>query len=272
MSGFDANDFQGGIQPGSPDGNAGGNPPTDPNAPAGAAPGGDGQQPPADREGWIPRNRFDEVNSQYQRTREDNARLQAQIQERENLARTMLGQPAQAQEDPFTTRVREQLLQVFPQLKMLVDLAPHLEKLPQVLPQHEAQQDAFYQQLGTQHMSALTSAAATLYGVEKLSDPQRSFLSQQFIGWLGNDQARQRRYMAGDTSVTADFMQEFQAVMLDPIRRSALTQQQNRAGLVGRLPSRGPATAPIPGSRPPQITNEEDRHEAAFNALIASQG
>ena len=59
MSGFDANDFQGGIQPGSPDGTGGGNPTTDPNAPAGAAPGGDGQQPPADREGWIPRDRFD---------------------------------------------------------------------------------------------------------------------------------------------------------------------------------------------------------------------
>lgn len=272
MSGFDANDFQGGIQPGSPDGTGGGNPTTDPNAPAGAAPGGDGQQPPADREGWIPRDRFDEVNTQTARLREENARLQAQIQERENLARTMLGQPPTQPEDPFTTRVREQLLQVFPQLKMLVDLAPHLQRLPEVLPQTEAQQEAFYAQLGQQHIGALTSAAAKLYGVEKLADGQRKFLTDNFVSWLGGDQARQRRYMSGDTSVAADFLTEFQAAMLDPIRRSALTQQQQRAGLVGRLPSRGPATAPIPGSRPPQIQTEDDRHEAAFNALVNSQG
>lgn len=268
MSGFDANDFTGGIPSGSPTDNGGGNPTTDPNAPAGAAPGGDGNQPPSDREGWIPRDRFDEVNGRYSTLREENARLQAQIQERENLARTMLGQSPQQPEDPFTTRVREQLLQVFPQLRMLVDLAPQLQRLPDVLPQAEAQQEAFYAQLGQQHMASLTGAAAKLYGVEKLSDGQKRFLSDNFVSWLGQDAARQKRYMTGDTSIGTDFLTEFQAAMLDPIRRSALSQQQQRAGLVSRLPSRGPATAPIPGSRPPQITTEEDRHEAAFNALM----
>lgn len=273
MSGFDADDFQGGIQPGSPDGTGGGNPTTDPNAPAGAAPGGDGsqQQPPPDREGWIPRTRFDEVNGHFQRLREENARLQAQVQERENLGRALLGQQPQSQDDPFTQRVREQLLQVFPQLKMLIDLAPHLQRLPDVLPQTEAQQEAFYAQLGQQHMAALSSAAAKLYGVEKLADGQRRFLTDNFVSWLGADQTRQRRYLSGDTSVGSEFLTEFQTAMLDPIRRSALATQQQRAGLVSRLPARGPATAPIPGSRPPELKTEEDRHEAAFNALMNMQ-
>jgi hypothetical protein len=270
MSGFDSQDFQGGIQPGSPDGNAGGNPPADPNAPAGAGSGGDGNQPPADREGWIPRARFDEVNSQTQQLREQIAQLTARDQERQTIGRQLLGQPAGPPEDPTITRLREQLIQVFPELASLRDLQPHLARLPDLIPQTEAQQNAYYQQLGLTHMSALEKVAAPLYGAEKLTDGQKSFLGNQFVQWLGTDKTRQQRYMSGDTSITSEFMTAYQADMLDPFRRHVLAGQQNRAGLVGRLPSRGPATAPIPGARPPQPATEEDRHEAAFAAFVAA--
>jgi hypothetical protein len=269
MTQFDADDFDGGIQSGTPP-DTSGTPPTDPNAPAGAGTGGDGQQQ-QEREGWIPRTRFDEVNGSLSQLRAENARLQALNEQRENIGRQLLGQPPAAPEDPYAARVKEQFFQLFPEMKEVLALLPHLKRVPDVMPQAEAQSEAFYSHLGTQHMGHLTTAAAAIYG-EKLSPDQRSYLSEQFMGYLSKDKALQQRYLAGDPALASEFMQKYQAAMLDPVRRSALADQQRRANLVGRLPSRGPATAPIPGVKPPEIKTEDDRHEAAFNALVNSQG
>lgn len=268
MTQFNADDFEGGIQPGSPDGSN--TPPTDPNAPTGAASGGDGQQ--QEREGWIPRTRFDEVNGSLAQLRAENERLSALNTQRENIGRSLLGQPpAGPPEDPYAARVKEQFFTLFPEMKEILALMPHLKRIPDVMPQAEAQSEAFYSQLGTQHIGHLTAAAAATYG-EKLSADQRSWLSEQFIGFVSKDKALQQRYLSGDPTLAPEFMQKYQAAMLDPVRRNALADQQRRANLVGRLPSRGPATAPIPGVKPPEMKTEDDRHEAAFAALVASQG
>lgn len=246
---------QGGT-PDSPDGTQ--QDPT-PQTPSGAAPGGDGEQT-REREGYIPRARFDEVNGRLQATNQQLRTLEQRMQQVGNLFTGQDGQPV----DPNTERLRSQLFQLVPGLKELVEKREDLLRAAQVAPGVEGHMDAYWQARGTQARSELTTKLQTLYG----PTPDKTVVGHAvntFMSWLEGDAQLQGRYVHGDPALIGEFWNWYEGTILGPVRRQSHVQLQQRGDRVNRLPSRGPATPPPGPVERQKPKNADELWDQAFD-------
>jgi hypothetical protein len=227
-------------------------------APGGANPAGGAGAPnsqytyPEDRSTWIPKSRFDEA-------------VARERQEVERIRQVALGITPREPQDPRRAEAREALLEVFPELRQMIDQMPQLATSQQ---RAEAR-------VVNQTLSTIYSEAATILGVEKVNPFQESVLAQSFLGYLQATPEMARRFDMGDPRVVQEFLSEYRKNFLDPARRSGQApnapQGGNRppiGGNRGNLPPSPQPSGVIPGGggNGQQPTGDQ-RLSGAFAAL-----
>lgn len=234
-------DLQGGT-PGSPAGTEPDPSSQQQQAPPGAGSGDDGIQPhqQADRERYIPRERFDEVNGQLRQTRQELQQLAERFSQVGNIFTGGQGGPGG---DPQTQRLRSQLFQLVPGLEQLVEQRESLLRAAQVAPSTEQHMDAYWHARGQQTRNDLRTQLQAVYG-EKPDDAVIQHTTTSYLGWLEADKARAARYVNGDPSLVGEFWQWYDGTVLAPVRRQNQVRQLQHGDRLNRLPSRGPASPP----------------------------
>lgn len=248
-------DLQGGI-PGSP---AGDGQDATPPSPSGAESGG-GAPPLRDREPSIPRERFDEVNGQLQAARQQLQALEGRFQQVGNIFTGSDGQPA----DPRAEALRQQLFQLVPGLKDLVDKRDDLMRAATVAPGAEQHMDAYWHSRGQQVRGELGEKLKGLYG----DKPDQSIVTHvvnTFTSWLEGSPQLQGRYVHGDQALIGEFWTWYEGTILAPVRRQNTVQQMQRGDRVSRLPSRGPATPPPAPAERQKPKNADELWDQAFD-------
>jgi|PlaIllAssembly_1097288.scaffolds.fasta_scaffold03983_2 hypothetical protein len=271
---FDGYDPQPGAQSDSPTGTQ-----QDPSSqtqpsPAGAETGESAGQPGND--GMIPRHRFQEVieaRRQWEQSArqiwEQNQQLQRELQELRGGRQQ--GQ-AQAPVDENAKRIREQLLEVVPELKQMLELAGRADELrsaAEMVPTVRQMEAQVYDNLGAQAVRTLDTAInATFKGIQLENEDRRAF-HVAFIDYLDNVPQARQRYMSGDMSIATEWWANRQKRMFDPFRRQATVNPRESAQRVSRLPKAGPGTQTLGQGGPGKPKTEDELHEAAFDALMS---
>lgn len=247
-------------QDGNPGGSSDPTPQPDPAAPAGAASGGDPGREQADRERYIPRERFDEVNGQLGATRRQLAQLEQRFSSMgDMLAGRTPGQPA----DPRHEALRQQMFQLMPELKEFMDNREAILRAGNLAGTSEEHINAYWQNHGQTMASELKGAMAPVFG-DKPSDETVGIVLNSFMGWLEQDAGRQQRYVRGDKALVGDFWQWYDGAVLQPARRTQNVSLLQRGQRLAQLPSRGPANQPINPERP-KPKNADDLWDQAFD-------
>lgn len=257
----------GGNQP--PAGESGANPgsvtpPPAGQPPAGAAPAGGGQpganEPPAGRFDEL-NGRFTALEQKFGQTEAENRRLKQVIAQLSGIEPPK--NPA-APPDPRLERMKGVLLQIFPELANLSQLAQHTHQTSQ---EREREQNAF--------------AVRTLKGVFDHAAPQllgegktakdlpkhvQIWLKDSFITWVTSDPAREERYDQGDTAgMAAEFWNDYNAAMRATSVRVQNAGEQQRGQRRANLPQQGSSAAPV-GTPPPNLNlkDEDAVHKAGW--------
>jgi hypothetical protein len=242
-------------------------------SPSGASTGEPGQaQPP---EGYIPRHRFQEVieaRRQWEQSArqfyEQNQQLQRELQE---IRRQSQG-PAQPA-DENAKRIREQIFELVPELKQVVEqLIPRADALQQAAESAPAVQELqrqIYDNLGAQAVRTLDAAINDTFKGIQLSNDDRRFIHVAFIDYLDQVPEARQRYMSGDMSIASEWWAQRRKSMFDPFRRQGVMAPREQAARVARLPRTGPATQTLGTGGPPKPKTEDELHDAAFDALMA---
>lgn len=248
-----------------------------PSSQAGAESGeSDGQA----SEGAIPRHRFQEVIEQRRQWEasarqiwEQNQQLQRELQELRVGSQRQAG--PQAPVDENARRIREQLLEVVPELKQILDLAGRADELraaAEVVPAVRQMEQQVYDNLGAQAVRTLDQAInATFKGIQLDNEDRRAF-HVAFIDYLDNVPTARQRYMSGDMAVATEWWNNRQKRMFDPFRRQATVNPREQAQRVSRLPKPGAGTQSYGTGGAPKPKTEDELHEAAYEALVARMG
>lgn len=238
----------------------------------------------------VPKYRLDETIGARDREKALRETAEAEIV---RLRAQLAAPPAQippaapappAEPDPQIEAVKARLLEVFPELKHLKDLADlagqkgNLLATTEAIARYEQAEQAFYDrhtesQLGSLHKLAAEHVIGTGKAAADLPEEVREVLTQRFAAWVAKDPARSARYNALDQSLVGEYWPIFRAAMFDPVRRAAsvsdLAANDNRPALpVGG--SQAMPVAPAP-PKPPAASDDEDAiHGRAWQQLQAA--
>lgn len=232
----------------------------------GAVSGEEGGRAQADRERYIPRERFDEVNGQLRQTRAELQRLSEQFSQVGNIFTG--GRPSG---DPQAERLRQQLFALVPGLQDLVEQRESLLRAAQVAPSAESHMDAYWQARGQQTRNDLRAQIQSVYG-EKPDDAVVQHTMSSYVSWLEADQSRTSRYVHGDPSLIGEFWQWYDATILAPVRRQNQVRLQERGQRLNRLPSRGPASPPPAPAARQKPANSDELWDQAFDRFAQETG
>jgi hypothetical protein len=214
----------------------------------------------------LPKYRFDEINTRYERSEQRVSQLMQIIADL-RAAKPVAG-PAAPQEpetiDEDAQRIRAQLLRVYPELKMLEEfkrLVPHLpqlETVAQQAPEQARERAAYYTQLADTTLGAATKAVFEAMGMKdvKPDSPWNQIVRERFSAWVSADEGRSSRYSAQDRDLVTEFSTWFQTAVVDPARAQARVQQRREA--VARLPVGGKSSDPASASPPKPSSDDED--------------
>jgi hypothetical protein len=243
-----------GVTPSSPSGT--GTPPTSPTPPTSASAGASG--PPNNNGEWIPRTRLNEVTD---RARQIISQLQYELQ----TARTP--KPPAEEPDQESEQIKAQFFKLFPQAQKLFQLPPdHLEALIGAAPGFQAQTEHYWTTVGHHYLRQLEQSMHKVYGGQP-DVKARRWIESAFIDWVQNDDQAKARYINQDPNLVAEFWQSVESLMLEPVRRSAIANEQRRADRRSRLPIPGVGTQAL-GKGPQKPPKDEDElHERAFEAF-----
>lgn len=210
----------------------------------------------------VPSYRLREATERY-RALEQYAK---QLQER--VERFSAPQPRQQpQDDPQTAAIRDQFKKLFPNLSQFEELDPsQLKELLASAPQQKQQWEQHWSNIGQNTLRTLHSKVTEVYG-EKVDPVTRGVFESAFISWVERDPQARERYFGQDPQLVEDFWKRTTAAVLDPVRRSASAQVAQRVDRAQRLPSVPRSTNAIGTPRPPKPKNEDEMHDAAWNAL-----
>lgn len=221
------------------------------------------------------------TQQQYDELRARNEELERQFRESQShsvymrrvlsaaLGRDIPG-PAQppTEEERRNGAIRERLLQVFPELKQITDLAKARET-------DEAERNRQADAHAKRHINgALNHVAEQMLGAGKtmkdLSPRQQRWMQDAFISWVEADEQRIADYEAGTVDYKA-FWSDYHREMRADSARATAAVIEDRAGRVAALPSGGPSSAPV-GTPPPDLNmlDEDAVHKAAWRN--ATQG
>jgi hypothetical protein len=251
-------------------------------APPPAPPAGQPAQPRQD----LPDYRQRQIQEREQREH-FNAAVNAAVQ---TQLRTMLGpalgltdQPQQATLTPRQQAARTALLELMPELKDLLPLAPRAKDVlgaTDSASRFSRDEDARWKVVANRTLDTVyTGVAKALLGSDKtvqdLDDELKDDLLTQFAQWIERDQSGTRvyRYEAQDPALVTEFLQRFTAKYLDPVRRAAAVRVTTRGTQAARQPIQGPGTPPPP-AQPPKVDlqNEDETHGRAWAVLQQLRG
>lgn len=254
---------------------AGGTPPAQP--PAAATPPAPTGGAPASPEGGevIPKHRLDETIAERDRARAEGAAKDRQIAEL--TARLQAGgtppaappAPAAPTISPEDQRVRERLLQVFPELKAVLEAQDLLARKDDLLgvvgdagrwrQNEQAITDQFVQ---TSVDTVFDKVAAFTLGEGKSGKDLNPLVQQSVVAafsrFVASDQVRAARYERHDLTLVDEFWTAYKAAVYDPVRRDANAQLLERAGNPPAVPQGGSTTPPVPPAPKPADNNDED--------------
>lgn len=237
----------------------------DPETQAGASSG----DPEAADGAFIPKHRLDEVIAQRRQWEQSARQLWEQNQEYQRQLQQAQQSASQPKPDENAKRIREQLLDVMPELKGILDLAQNADQLraaAQMAPNVQELQTQFFNNMGAQAMRTLNAAIDETFKGMKVPDATRRGFHVAFIDYLDQVPEAQQRYMQGDMSIAQEWWSAWQKGLLDPFRRGAAVNAQQVAGRVRRLPRPGAGTQSLGTGGPPKPKSEDELHEAAFEA------
>jgi hypothetical protein len=190
--------------------------------------------------GWVPKHRFDEVNTQAGRTRQ----LEADVAERDRKIAALAGvTPA----DPNSQKA-EQIKEAFFNLpgmavfKKIASLSEEqidaLLEVPEHVEQTSQAEARAWQRHGNQQIEYIGEKVSEALGVEKPDADQLDDLRVNFKSWLSRtvkkeidmtgDSATLRRYEEGDKKLLDEYVTSYTKRWVEPARRTATATQMNR--------------------------------------------
>jgi hypothetical protein len=264
-----------GIDPGAPasgDSAAG-------SSPAGTSPeptDGQGDRQSADGgRGWIPPHRFSEVTSANRRLQQENEQLKQRFSSMEGEfgrlrsgLSSALGQEPGQQVDPQVARIREQMLQVFPELKQVIERSKDLEGVLESYPSVQSHMTATTEQLARTAFATLGESLKPHYADPTTGeiDPLAARIFQQgFIDYLQSDPKAYARYVRGDQALVGEWFGRVENALIGRVRRNALAGVQHRGSMIAALPRVGQSTSVVPSQAPPKPKSVDEAIEAAWN-------
>ncbi len=271
---FDPNDPGGAPAPAAPSSPAapGGNvsAPT-PGASAVGTPAAPAVQPQAptgfnykeDRSNWVPSHVVRQATEKHRQIEQQLA------YERQRVAALSGVQMPAAPRNPEHDAIRNQLLEVMPELKEYLDMKDKLKGFadgydPKVIESIRESQTQSWAAQGNQTLRTLTDKIKAAYGGAELPAKQLKRIASAFVTEVGEDPELRARYESGDTSLVDEFVADFTGGVLTPFQRQAAVVQQNTRGIAARLP-RGGGSSAVVGARPATLKpTDPGFHEAAF--------
>lgn len=236
----------------------------DPNTPAGAAAGGDQGSGQRDRERYIPRERFDEVNGHLQTTRQQLQQLEQRFSSMGDMlaGRQPGGQPA----DPRREQIRNQLFELIPEFREFIDNREAILRAGNLAGTNEEHINAYWSHHGQTMASEIKAKMQPIFG-DKPSDESVSAVLQNFTWWLEQDKPRQERYVRGDKALIGDFWTWYEGAILQPARRTNNVSLLQRGQRLAQLPSRGPAHQPV-NPAAPKPKNADELWDQAYDRFV----
>lgn len=228
-----------------------------------------------DRSNWIPKHRFDEVNTQAARARE----LEQQLEQERQRVRALSGvEPT----DPNAQRA-EQVREAFFNLpgmgifRKLAELNEEqidsLLQVPDQVQQTQAQQMAGWQRHADEQIGYVADSIADAMGVEALDDDQKTDVRTQFTAWLKRtvngelrsqgQSATLQRYEAGDKKLLDEFATAYSKRWVQPGQRANASRIVNRQRAVPN--SGGGRTVVSSVNRPAKFNSLDERLDFAVN-------
>lgn len=182
-------------------------------------------------------------------------------------------------------QIQEEMLAIFPHLKLLDRLAKdlfgneeagygQLMQMVQSAPVMARQQQEHWDGVADRFCTAATGAVAKLYGLDKLSDEQAEDVEELFIRWVKSpkDKNRLTRYSRQDETLVAEFGKYYEANYIAPHRRREDAGEAARDERRRRLPQGGQGRGPVGTPKPKVDLNNEDAvHDSAWKRLQAAQ-
>lgn len=225
-----------------------------------------------DRSNWIPKSRFDEINTRGQQTNAQLLTTQQELASERKRVQALAGVTPQDPNEQNAEKVRNAFYEMFPAFKHFAKLSD--EQIQQLVSTPDRMQDISqaeqrrWQQHGNQQVAAISEQVADALGMDKLSPRQESTLRTSFTAWLkstagaefqasnGQGSDTLRRYEDGDSTVIESFVKEYVADFITPARRQATAQTINRNRPVPNSGGRSQVTSP---ARPETFKDLDER-------------
>jgi hypothetical protein len=186
--------------------------------------------------------------------------------------------------DPKTVRLRETLFNIVPELKELVEKvhpkAKELLGLAEQAPEWGQSTRAYWQGVATRTIDRVYDGVAKMLlgpdkGAKDCDAEMRADLQDAFVRWVERDRTGQRvyRYEQQDAALVEEFLQGFSARYVDPARRGAAVNLQQRGQRAAQLPQGGGGQMPRP-AEPPKVDNldEDAVHGRAWEVFQQLRG
>lgn len=280
------NPADGGAGGGAPasGGSGGGTPPAAPaqgggapagGTPAAAAPTGGGTSAftyPEDRSRWVPPYRLEEQNRRYQELERRYGGLEGRV-------RALMG--LEQPQDPRGAEIRAALMQVMPELGMLLDPrnGSQLQRVLELAQSGQLDNLLSSDSAGwSRHAFQMTNSAVDAYakavGVPADKLPQRALtkLASELKGFIEEDGSGQRlqRYEAGDPRLIGEFIEDLTGFFIAPVRQAQTQLGAQLADRNRRLPSAGPKGG-VPPQGGAQKKSREEISAAARQFVLENQ-
>lgn len=243
-----------------------------PQVPSGQTAKPTGYTYPEDRSQWIPKHRFDQVNSQATRA----AQLEQELAAERKRVQALAGVTPTDPDEANTERVRNAFFQMFPQFKHLASMSEEqIQQLVQAPQQFQKQNDAElkqWQRHGNQQVGLIAERVAAAMGADSLTPRQTEKLRTTFSAWIraqasselqatgGRESVTLQKYEDGDESVVDAFVKEYVEDFVAPARRQVAAQNINRTRPV---PNSAGRTQVTQVKRPESFASLDDRLDYA---------
>lgn len=232
-----------------------------------------GTQPPVGTppEETIPKYRLDETLARLQHTEKANAELVAALTRFMSQPPPTTPQGEPDEETLRRQRIKDQILEVYPELKDAGELAKlkgQIETIIQQTAERTRQDEQMYDAYAKRAITAVhDDFAPMILGKGKtgkdLSEQSRDELKQSFIRWIGAAPDRIERYNRFDDTLRKDFLTDWTQRWVEPLRRSGNATMARQARTTQNLPVGGSATSPL-GAPPAKPTNQPENEDEIY--------
>lgn len=223
-----------------------------------------------DRTDWVPKHRFNEVNTKAQRVQE----LEAAIKDRDTKIAALAGVTTPDPNAAKADQVKEAFFKMFPNMKAFADLSSEQMQKLLAAPDQAAQANQFVSQGWAKHAKTMVTTL-----VEEVSSAIGGTLSERAQGRVkaafgasisaevqkhnqtGEVSPLLQRYLDGDETLVQEFAKEWAEDYFTPARRQVTSQEVNRVNK--RVPSSTGRSQVSTVQRPTEFKSLDERLEYA---------